>query len=90
MTAEELFNKHHTEVSYSDSWVLTRPEFAKALTEDRKEIRDKINEDIKAHKHILENLENVYENKKLIEDRRLYWMGKIEALTEILTFIKEK
>jgi hypothetical protein len=85
MTAEELFEKYKVHITDRDEFewaVLSRIGLKSALTEDRKEIRDKIEDEIAQYKILIDESD--------IDVDNLAYMQAIVALTEILTFIKEK
>jgi ABC-type phosphate transport system ATPase subunit len=74
MTAEKLYDKYKAKTGQ----VVNYDSFIEAITEDRKEIRDKIEEMIlQAQIFKWSKYKNVV-------------AGQVEALTELLIFIKEK
>ena len=76
MTAEELFNKHKADIMDCGYDAMDIEEFTAALSEHDKEIRDKI--------------ESMIENEKKSFFGDYPDEGYIQALTELLIFVKEK
>ena len=90
-TAEELYEKHKSKIetydgeirtAHQDFWCVFYLDFQNAITEDRKQIKDMIDEETTRLEQKLENTSR--------DEKELRWVlnGKIEALTELKDKLK--